>query len=498
MNFATPAFLFFLAIVAAAVLFTNSPHRRKIILLIASYIFYATWNIPFIALILFSTSVDYFVSKRISLAQKVSDRKLLLTLGILVNLVILGIFKYFNFFIDTTNQTLDLLFHHNHALHHLAVLLPLGISFYTFEAISYLVDVYRGELPAVNFFQYNFYIMYFPHLISGPIVRYKELAPQVGEGVFLPTVETVKKGCELIVLGLIFKVILADSVSELADPVFGNVSAAKVSAAYLAWAAFTAQIYFDFMGYTHIARGVSLLFNISLPLNFDHPYNASNISNFWQRWHISLSRWIRDYLFIPLGGSRHGAFRTLLNLLLTMTIAGFWHGAGWPFLIWGAYHGTLLLVYHVAKPFRDSVTTLISGSHLGKLSYHVGSSVLTFVLAAFGWIWFRSPDLKTGLHFCEKLTRLSSLYHEQMTNVAKTDYTFFATMTMLIVLCTAGPLVVRIYDKLSIDMPYWIKVQIASTALVLCYILRAPKPNRLSIFDSNSFLFSDLRSRYDS
>jgi D-alanyl-lipoteichoic acid acyltransferase DltB (MBOAT superfamily) len=242
-------------------------------------------------------------------------------------------------------------------IHPLKLLLPLGISFYTFEAISYLVDVFRGEAPAETFFDYNFYIMYFPHLISGPIVRYRELSSQMKDGVFL-SLKSVQKGFELIVLGLVFKLLIADTVSGLADTAFQNPSVVTVGQTYLAWAAFTTQIYFDFMGYTHIARGVSLLFNIALPLNFDHPYNAQNISNFWQRWHISLSRWIRDYLYIPLGGSRNGgAARTCFNLLLTMTIAGAWHGAGWAFIIWGAYHGLLLLAYHISSPLRTKVST---------------------------------------------------------------------------------------------------------------------------------------------
>lgn len=470
MNFATPAFLLFLVVVAGAALITNTPKARKVVLLVASYIFYATWNVPFIALILLSTSIDYFLSKQIASTNETSERKSLLTLGIVINLAVLGVFKYCNFFIDSANQTLNALFHHSHALHHLALLLPLGISFYTFEAISYLVDVYRGEAPAESFYAYNFYIMYFPHLISGPIVRYKELAPQVRDGAFLPSVETVKKGCELIILGLVFKVIFADSVSDLADPVFSNITSAKVSAAYVAWAAFTAQIYFDFMGYTHIARGVSLLFKVSLPLNFDHPYNATNISNFWERWHISLSRWIRDYLYIPLGGSRGGATRTAWNLLLTMTIAGFWHGAGWPFIIWGAYHGFLLLFYHVLKPQRELWKAALGGNAFGSVTYDQASRVLTLLLTSIGWIWFRSPNLETGVQFFDKLARFTTLFHEQALCVAKSDYTFFATMLLLIVMCTSGPLFVSLCNKLFPDLPYWVKVQGASTALVLCYI----------------------------
>jgi alginate O-acetyltransferase complex protein AlgI len=280
----------------------------------------------------------------------------------------------------------------------------------------------------------------------------------------------VKKGCELIVLGLTFKLIVADSVSGLADPVFASIGTAKVSATYLAWAAFTTQIYFDFMGYTHIARGVSLLFNIALPLNFDHPYNASNISNFWQRWHISLSRWIRDYLFIPLGGSRDGGARTMTNLLTTMVIAGAWHGAGWPFVLWGAYHGFLLLMYHLVKPLRESITSRILNNSLLQNAHAIISGGLTFLLVSFGWIWFRSANLSSGMEFCGKLCRLSTLWKEVYPPCQHGDFTFFATFAMLIILCVSGPLVVRISSRLSVNIPYWIKVQVASTALVLCYI----------------------------
>jgi alginate O-acetyltransferase complex protein AlgI len=464
-NFATPQFLLFLAIVFVAALASASAKSRKVILLVASYVFYATWNIPFIALILLSTSTDYFLSKRIAVTTDQLRRKILLSAGIALNLTILGVFKYYDFFAHSVNQVAVQLFQHTPILHALNLLLPLGISFYTFEAIGYLIDVYRGEKPAESFYDYNFYIMYFPHLISGPIVRYHELSPQMKNGVTLPNTETLLKGIELIVLGLVFKILVADSVSGLADPIFGNASQANISSIYIAWAAFTTQIYFDFMGYTHIARGVSLLFNIALPINFDHPYNASNISNFWQRWHISLSRWIRDYLFISIGGSRRGKTRMAFNLLVTMAIAGAWHGAGWPFIAWGIYHGVLLLGYHISEPVRNWNVVWKES-----VFYKYASTIFTFILVAYGWIWFRSSDLSMALVFSAKIFRLQTLFREVTTNVVHGDYIFLATMALLLALCTSGPFVVDKCNKLNLTLPRWVKVPLATVAMVSCFI----------------------------
>jgi alginate O-acetyltransferase complex protein AlgI len=447
----------------------RSPKRRKILLLVASYIFYGTWNIPFIGLILLSTSIDYWLSKRIRHSQKLLARKQLLVAGIVMNVIVLAVFKYTNFFIDTTNS-LAAIYHLPFCfLQHLNLLLPLGISFYTFEAISYLIDVYRGEPPAESFLDYNFYIMYFPHLISGPIVRYRELSAQMRNGIFL-SLDKVKKGCELIILGLAYKLLVADSVCGLADKVFLSPSSASISATYLAWAAFTCQIYFDFMGYTHIARGVSLLFNIELPLNFNHPYNARNISDFWQRWHISLSRWIRDYLFIPLGGSRGTSLHTAINLLLTMTIAGAWHGAGWTFLIWGAYHGVLLLLYHLLSSVRGRLEYFANRKIWTASLYKLSATVSTFLLVAYGWIWFRSCDMSTAMAITGRLSRFRALWNEQASAFLAGDFSFPVTLLMLVLLSTAGPYVVRFYEASFPRLPYWMKAQAATIVYVLCYI----------------------------
>lgn len=261
------------------------------------------------------------------------------------------------------------------------IILPLGVSFYTFEAISYIVDIYRGEKPASNWLNYNFYIMYFPHLISGPIVRYKEIYQQYEGTIELPEFSRINEGLRLVLYGFIFKLVIADGVASTVDSIFNNYQNATHLESWLAAIAFTVQIYFDFLGYTHIARGVSLFFNIKLPLNFNHPYNAVNISDFWQRWHISLSLWIRDYLYIPFGGSRGTLIKTVNNLIATMFIAGLWHGASWNYAIWGAYHGMLLSIYHIYRnKFKNKNIALAN-------SYHrIASIAFTFLCVVVGWV----------------------------------------------------------------------------------------------------------------
>ncbi|MGH2510927.1 MAG: MBOAT family O-acyltransferase, partial [Ktedonobacteraceae bacterium] len=337
MNFVSEMFIVFLLVTWLT--FMVIPARlRTVLLTIASYVFYATWSLPFIGVILLTTTVDYFASRFIyDNFRSRRKRKAALLVAITINLLVLGLFKYLNLFLGTNNSLLSLAGIRNPLPPHLDIILPLGISYYTFEAISYVVDVYRGGKPANNLWNYNFYIMYFPHLISGPIIRYGELRKQYNDGLQRPSPDRIALGVELIILGYIFKVAIANNAALIADPVFADPRAASSFAALLGTLAFTTQVYFDFLGYTHIARGVSLLFNIQLPLNFDHPFCATNISNFWQRWQISLSLWIRDYLFIPLGGSRAGHVRTIFNLLLIMAIAGAWHGAGWTYIVWGLF-----------------------------------------------------------------------------------------------------------------------------------------------------------------
>jgi alginate O-acetyltransferase complex protein AlgI len=464
MNFVSTAFLFFL--VSTASLFIALPaNRRMPFLLLASYFFYATWSFPFLAIILLTTTTDYWMSRIISRSASQSVRKTALIAGLVTNLIILGFFKYCNFFLDTGHGLAHWLGYSLDLPKALQIALPLGISFYTFEAISYMVDVYRGKEPARNWLEYNFYIMYFPHLISGPIVRFSQLTPQYRIKIELPSISRMSKGFELILLGYIFKIFIADNAASLADPIFNDPGKATVFASYLAAVAFTVQIYFDFMGYTHIARGASLLLNIEMPLNFNHPYHASNISNFWERWHISLSSWIRDYLYFPLGGSRGSMVATVFNLMVTMLICGAWHGAGWTYILWGGYHGVLLSGYHIYKKFRGTQAWLLHGW------YQLFSSSITYILVVLGWVIFRSPDFGTAAAIFEKLGNVSGFMSEVADILKSGHLTSLCTLLLLLGCCFSGPAVIRGLSRLYQPLPFWVKVHLACILAILGWVI---------------------------
>ncbi len=448
-----------------------SVNHRRWILLAASYVFYATWSIPFIAVLLLSTSADYFFARKISSSSESRARKLFLAVGIACNILVLVVFKYADLLTSTIWHGAIALNAHSPLPEHVDVLLPLGISFYTFEAISYLVDVYRGKPIAQNWLEYNFYIMYFPHLISGPIVRFDQLVDQYKAAIALPVANRLHKAIELIALGAVFKCILADSFSAVSDPVFTDPTKFGVLQTYVGVLAFTAQIYFDFMGYTHIARGVSLLFNIEMPLNFNHPYNATNISDFWRRWHISLSSWIRDYLYIPLGGSRGNIFRASLNLIVVMTIAGIWHGAAWHFALWGTYHGILLSINQLWRKSSLQRTMINLLQHLNVIRiWTIASAAMTFAAVTTGWTLFRCNDLQSLNIVAGKLFRFHAMQREwHMCGVLR-DYGDIWKILALIAVCTSGPLLVQVRNRFIAPMPRWFKLQLASLALIGCWL----------------------------
>jgi alginate O-acetyltransferase complex protein AlgI len=473
MNFVSGLFVFFL-FTLIFLYFTISARFRLLLLLVASYLFYASWSIPFIIVILVSTTTDYFLSKYIYHSASPKPRKQALVFGIVVNLLILGFFKYCNFFLESSHSLAHWLGYSLELPLAVKIILPLGISFYTFEAISYLVDVYRGKAPARSLLEYNFYIMYFPHLISGPIIRFEELWNQYKEPLQLPSVSTIAKGVELILLGYFFKVFIADSAASLSDPVFNHPATASVLGTYIGALAFTVQIYFDFMGYTHIARGASLLFNLELPINFNHPYHAGNISNFWERWHISLSRWLRDYLYFPLGGSRASLFRTCFNLFLTMTIAGFWHGAGWTFVAWGVFHGLLLMLYHLYKYVRDKVIQLPKCIYQENIAYRVVSTLLTFFCVVIGWIMFRAPNFETASTLTTRFLNIPALAVEFISALSSESIQVPVMMSLLFC-CFAGPwLIGPIGIKYRI-LPFWLKAQLACILAILCWLVTSGK-----------------------
>ncbi len=369
------------------------PHRgQNYLLLIASYVFYGWWDYRFLALIFATTCVDYWVANAIVDQPDARRKKQLLVVSVVVNLTVLGFFKYFNFFIDSTTALLTSFGLQAHAPV-LAILLPPGISFYTFQEIAYVVDVYRGDVrPARRFPDFALFVSYFPHLVAGPIQFPKVLLPQI-ERPRRVTLEQLASGGVLILIGLARKVLVADLAAPRVDAVFANPGQADSVEIFRAVLLFALQIYCDFAGYTDIARGVSRLLGIELLENFNHPYFATNITDFWRRWHISLSTWLRDYLYIPLGGNRGSRWFVYRNLMLTMLLGGLWHGASWTFVVWGGLHGLALVVHKIWMERRG--TGSVPAAPAATMPRYVRMAVgwaATMALVCVAWVFFRAPS----------------------------------------------------------------------------------------------------------
>jgi alginate O-acetyltransferase complex protein AlgI len=377
MFFQSFAFLAFFGVVAG-IYWNLANHRARMVwLLAASCAFYMTWHPVLILLILFSASIDYLVALKLAAVQIRWQRRALLILSIGTNLGLLLFFKYTDFLLGTSHAVLGW-FGVEYPLRTLDLILPLGISFYTFETISYIVDVYRGkQAPVRNVVDYALYIMFFPHLLAGPIVRPADFLPQIGRPKRFSW-DRLYLGVQYFLRGLFKKAILADHLASVVDPIFAAPEQYGSIAVWVAALAYAAQIYCDFSGYSDMAIGSAHALGFKLPRNFNLPYLAVNVSEFWRRWHISLSSWLRDYLFIPLGGSRGGSFATYRNLILTMLLGGFWHGANWNFAAWGLYHG-LLLALHRAVPFPLA----------GRLGREIARAA-TFLAVLVGWVFFRA------------------------------------------------------------------------------------------------------------
>jgi D-alanyl-lipoteichoic acid acyltransferase DltB (MBOAT superfamily) len=372
MLFHTPQFFLFLT--ATLALFYASPKPlRKYILLAASYFFYGSWNYKFIPLLLALTAIDYTAGRFVERIPPGPRRRLVLILSLAANLCFLGFFKYFNFLA----ANLALVAGRTGALR-LDIVLPLGISFHTFQSMSYVIDVYRGEQRAVrNPFDYALFICFFPQLVAGPIVRARDFFRDLWKWQ-RPSSGDVSQGLLLLVLGLTKKMAFADQFAKVANGYFANV--AGNPGMLTAWSgviAFGLQIYFDFSGYTDMAIGMAKLLGFHFPINFRRPYLAGTVTEFWRRWHISLSTWLRDYLYIPLGGNRGGRWRTYRNLLITMLLGGLWHGASWNFVVWGGYQGALLSAEKAFGIRRGYPFTVVT----------------TFALQMIGWVFFRSADM---------------------------------------------------------------------------------------------------------
>ncbi|MBL8774403.1 MAG: MBOAT family protein [Acidimicrobiales bacterium] len=375
------------------------PNRRAwmAFTLAASYVFYGWWDWRFVLLIAGSTLFNQAMGTAIHRNHDDGTRKLLMGLAVSGNLVVLGFFKYYEFFVvSVTNGLAKLGLDANPPL--LRLILPIGISFFTFQAISYVVDIYRRELEPASPIEFGMYLSFFPHLVAGPIVRASEFVPQLRrrpDEHRIPATEAFF----LIVAGLFKKVVIASWLgTEVVDPVFavpGNFSSLEILFAVYGYAM---QIYADFSGYTDIAIGIALLLGIRFPQNFDRPYSALSIQDFWRRWHITLSRWLRDYLYIPLGGSRGSESATYRNLMLTMLLGGLWHGASWTFVVWGGLHGTYQCVGHWRNGRRaaQEEAGTLAPSVIPEALRPVLAWLATFNLVCFAWIFFRAESFATA------------------------------------------------------------------------------------------------------
>jgi alginate O-acetyltransferase complex protein AlgI len=377
-------FVWFFIVVYAA--YRLLPHRgQNWLLLAASYYFYAAWDWRFLGLLAASTVVDYGCGLALDAAKPGRPRRVLLVLSLGFNLALLGFFKYFNFFADNLQVLFSSLGWQLDFVT-LRVLLPVGISFYTFATMSYIIDVYRRDIPATrNLLDFGVFVAYFPHLVAGPILRASALLPQIHSPRAISH-DQMRDGAWLIAWGYFQKVFVADNVSAIASSVFNADQASTGVNVLIGVYAFAFQIYGDFAGYSNIARGTSKLMGIELLENFRFPYVVRTPQAFWRHWHISLSTWLRDYLFIPLGGSRGLEWQTRRNLLITMVLGGLWHGAAWTFVVWGTFHGLLLIAYRDLTRLSPFRSWTMSAGALPRLT----SWFVMFHLTCFGWLVFRA------------------------------------------------------------------------------------------------------------
>ncbi|MEI6600514.1 MAG: MBOAT family protein [Comamonadaceae bacterium] len=394
MVFSSNIFLFAFLPLFLACYYLTPWRARSALILIFSWAFYAWWRPDFLALLVGVTSVSYAFALAIGASGEQAHRHRLLTAGVTLNLLALGYFKYANFGIDSLNVALHALGFN--AIEFTRVLLPIGLSFYIFHAISYLVDIYRREAaPASNFVDFAAFIALFPHLVAGPVLRYHLLAEQFRSRTH--SLANFSRGCVIFMVGFCKKVLIADSVAPLVEAAF-SAPLPSLADAWLGAGAYTIQLFFDFSGYTDMAIGLALMIGFVFPENFNDPYVSRSITEFWKRWHMSLSNWLREYLYVSLGGNRKGLLRTYINLFLTMLLGGLWHGANWTFVLWGTWHGGILILERFweqrwGKPLLPGWLRVIK----------------TMLLVIFGWVLFRAANLAGAVRMFEGMLGFNGL-----------------------------------------------------------------------------------------
>jgi alginate O-acetyltransferase complex protein AlgI len=373
----------------------------------ASLFFYGWWNPAYVGLLLGSIAFNYALGMWIAKARVRQDpagAKRLLAFAVAGDLALLGYYKYANFFIDNLGAVLGA------PLAHAEIILPLGISFFTFTQIAFLADTYQGKVKEYNFVHYALFVTYFPHLIAGPILHHAEMMPQFGKkAIYRLDFDALSAGLTMFVIGLFKKVGLADEIAQYVAPVFNATMEGRALTLVDAWfgtLAYTLQIYFDFSGYSDMAVGLSKMIGVKLPLNFNSPYQSVNIIDFWRRWHMTLSRFLRDYLYFPLGGNRKGAARRYANLLITMLLGGLWHGANWTFVIWGGLHGIYLAVNHGWQSLRQRLGhDLARSTRAGRLA----GAAVTFLAVVVAWVFFRADSMASAIAVLKAMAGLNGV-----------------------------------------------------------------------------------------
>lgn len=465
MLFNSFVFLIFLAFVVPV-------HRilprgyRNIFLLAASYFFYGYWDWRFLFLIIASTTLDFAIGLAIYGTGDQSRRKTLLFLSVAGNLAILGFFKYFNFFADSF-ETLASVFGLHLDYVHLNIILPVGISFYTFQSLSYTIDIYRGKFtPTSSYIDFALFVAFFPQLVAGPIERAARLLPQI-EKRTVGTRQDFDEGFALIAIGYLKKVIIGDTCGRIVDQIFAHPSLYTSPDLVMGLLLFAVQIYADFSGYSSIARGTARLFGVHIVINFEQPYLSGNITELWKRWHISLASWIKDYVYIPLGGNRKGVKRTYVNILVAMALVGLWHGAQWTFVVWGTMQGVFLCIHRLMlKGKKASETFVYSG--MQSLMFRIVKVIWTHLLFLFGLLFFRAESFGDAWYFLNKFVFWQQgEYVSQVIRIVATYYLAMIGLDLIEYMTKDHAYMLRLRPPIRIGL------YLAIAAVTLAYMFQA-------------------------
>ncbi len=421
-------------------------------LVCCSLFFYGWWNPKFTLILIFSISFNYGMGYAINHSRDILSKtpflKILLAVALILNIALLCYFKYTHFFVNFSNEVFNTQWTLNN------IILPLGISFFTFTQCAFLIDTYRGDVKDYNFINYLLFVSYFPHLMAGPILHHKEMMPQFSRtSTYRLSAENLSVGITIFILGLFKKVVIADSIGVYVGPVFSAPAAGIELNFFQAWGGalcFTLQLYFDFSGYSDMAIGLSRLFGIALPLNFCSPYKSSSLIQFWGRWHITLSRFLKQYLYIPLGGNRKGKLRCYLNLMTVMLLGGFWHGAGWTFILWGGLHGFYLLINHGWKEVKLHIT--IKDKRPIKIFLYPFSVLITFIAVVIGWVVFRADNIHSIIAILSSMFALNGILQGSPNQLIGSEAIIF--IISLLVLVWFAPNTQQIMSKYEPALNY--------------------------------------------